>query len=83
MDRNEMLTLLRSGACRVVFTKVNGEIRDMRCTLVGDMIPSDQTPKTQTVEESTQTDSVIRVFDLIANGWRSFKIDNVTLFEAE
>jgi hypothetical protein len=80
-----MLILLRSGVCRVVFTKVNGEARDMRCTLVRDMIPVDQTPKTVEAEaESGQpTLDVVRVYDLIANGWRSFKVANVTNFTAE
>lgn len=84
-DRDEMLVFLRSGVCRVVFTKVNGEERDMRCTLVRDMIPSDQTPKTaddESVGTVAPTD-VIRVFDLNANGWRSFKVANVTNFTTE
>lgn len=84
MDRNEMLTQLRSAVCRVVFTKMNGEVRDMRCTLVRDMIPFDQVPKGVHDDDTAQpTLDVIRVFDLNANGWRSFKIDNVTKFELE
>ena len=84
-DRNEMLVFLRSGVCRVVFTKVNGEVRDMRCTLVRDMIPSDQAPKTNDDESvgTVATADVIRAFDLNANGWRSFKVANVTNFTTE
>lgn len=83
MNRDEMMIKLRSGVCRVVFTKVNGETRDMRCTLVRDMIPTNQQP-TSSIEENTQpTQDVIRVYDLVANGWRSFKVDNVTSFENE
>jgi hypothetical protein len=83
MNRNEMLTHLLSGVCQVVFTKINGETRNMRCTLVRDMIPTDQTP-TSSLEENVQpSQDIIRVFDLTANGWRSFKVDNVTSFEIE
>ena len=85
MNREEMLVKLRSGVCRVVFTKVNGETRDMRCTLVRDMIPENQLPVTDELTEKTAQPStdVIRVFDLLADGWRSFKVDNVTSFEVE
>lgn len=83
MNRDEMLAQLRSGVCRVVFTKVNGETRDMRCTLVRDMIPTDQQPMTLEEDKVQPAQDVVRVFDLVANGWRSFKVDNVTSFEIE
>jgi hypothetical protein len=84
MSRDEMLVQLRSAVCRVVFTKVNGETRDMRCTLVRDMIPSDQTPKSTYDDDDLKSSlDVIRVFDLNANGWRSFKVANVIKFEIE
>lgn len=80
-----MLVLLRSGVCQVLFTKVNGEERNMRCTLVRDMIPTDQTPNSveATPDAEQPTSDVIRVFDLNANGWRSFKVANVTKFDTE
>jgi len=84
MNRDEMLTNLRSGVCQVVFTKVNGETRNMRCTLVRDMIPENQLPVSDELSEKVQPSTdVVRVFDLTADGWRSFKIDNVTSFEVE
>jgi hypothetical protein len=83
MTREEMLILLKSSICQVVFTKVNGETRDMRCTLVRDMIPTDMTPKIPDSEETKPNVDVIRVYDLTANGWRSFKVANVTSFGAE
>lgn len=85
MNREEMIVRLRSGVCNVSFTKVNGERRDMRCTLVRDMIPTDQQPTSAVTEEteSQPNESVIRVFDLTANGWRSFKVDNVINFGIE
>jgi len=86
ITREEMMVKLRSGVCNVSFTKVNGEHRDMRCTLVRDMIPTEQLPTSSTLPEDSESqpnESVIRVFDLTANGWRSFKVDNVTNFGVE
>ena len=34
MTRQEMITMLKESECRVIFKKVNGEERDMRCTLM-------------------------------------------------
>ena len=81
---NEYITLLKSSVCKVTFTKVNGEVRNMRCTLVRDMIPQGSTPKVfddEKVEASAK--EVIRAFDLTAQGWRSFKVANVTEFTVE
>lgn len=80
MNREQMLELLRIHKCRVLFTKVNGEERDMTCTLKMSEVPEDQRPKTFAFDEEVNTD-VIRVFDINANGWRSFKVGNVKLFE--
>jgi hypothetical protein len=55
----------------------------MRCTLVRDMIPTDNTPKIVDPEEIKPSGDAIRVFDLTANGWRSFKISNVISFGVE
>jgi hypothetical protein len=71
--REEMITALREGVCRVVFTKVNGETRDMTCTLETRNIPEESRPRT----EGEYSDSVIRVYDLNAAEWRSFKVANV------
>lgn len=85
MTREEMLVQLRSGVCNVTFTKVNGESREMRCTLVRDMIPENKTPKSPEEGEPEKkiNEAVIRVFDLIKEDWRSFKVDSVTEFKPE
>jgi hypothetical protein len=79
ITRQEMVEQLRTGLCNVKFTKVNGDTRDMTCTLVEDSIPLEARPKTD--DEGVQaTLSVIKVYDVKAEGWRSFKVDNVTSF---
>jgi len=81
---NEYIALLKSSVCKVTFTKVNGEVRNMRCTLLRDMIPQNSTPKAFDDEKvEAGLSEVIRVFDLTAQGWRSFKVANVTEFTVE
>ena len=68
--------LLRTNIVTVAFTKVNGEERVMRCTLLSEHIPN--APKTNGTTVARQSSSdVVSVWDLDANGWRSFKVNNV------
>ena len=76
MTRDEMINELRARNCRVIFTKTNGEERDMTCTLVEDTIPDANKPKVG----AEYNQEVIRVWDVNAEGWRSFRVDAVKSF---
>lgn len=76
VTRDEMLDKLREKECRVIFTKINGEERDMVCTLKMEMIPEEKQPKTG---KEYNTD-VIRAFDVNKQEFRSFRVDNVISF---
>ena len=81
MDRSEMIEELLKRECRVIFRKVNGESRDMRCTLNPDVVPaaSKTDPLSQTkVRELNE--EVLCVWDTQADGWRSFRVENVVSF---
>jgi len=78
-------TLLLENECIVEFTKVNGEVRSMPCTLKAEFIP-DPIP----VPHFTNTDNpidfpkvkkenpnVMNVWCLDKKEWRSFRIANV------
>jgi len=74
-------TLLMAGKVSVEFTKVDGTQRYMVCTLAEDLLPpvdpavlAEQATKPPRKENPT----VLRVFDLDINEWRSFRIDSVT-----
>ena len=59
----------------ITFTKKDGTERVMNCTLRGDMLPvveikEDKTPR-------KQNDSILSVYDIDAQGWRSFTINAV------
>jgi len=81
LNRENMLDHLRENACRVTFTKKNGDIREMLCTLEMRNIPDHARP----VSESTvkPNPDVIRVYDMEKHEWRSFRVDSVSEFDVE
>lgn len=78
MNYQEYKAALANGIHTVYFTKVNGEKRKMDCTLNAGYIPEAARPSSDSqVKENTD---VVRVYDVNAEGWRSFRIDSVTQF---
>jgi hypothetical protein len=76
-SRADLLEALRNNKVVVTFTKVDGTVRDLYCTLKNDLIPTDKAPKNE--KPIKENDSVIRVFGLDqSNGWRSFRVASVT-----
>ena len=78
-DRTEVVDLLRESVIRVNFTKADGTIRDMNCTLVQDFIPLEQRPAG--TKEFKENPDVVRVFDVDNAGWRSFRLDSINFIE--
>ena len=81
MSRIDMMKELTSRECQVKFKKVNGDLRDMTCTLKEDIIPS--ATKTDPMSQKkirAINDEVIPVWDVKAEGWRSFRVDSVVSF---
>ena len=69
---------LKHGLCQVKFTKINGDERDMTCTLDFGIIPVEDRP---TGNGSTVTNNeTMRVYDTNAKGWRSFRLDSIIEF---
>jgi hypothetical protein len=81
MTREEMMEQLVKRECRVIFRKANGEERNMICTLQESVVPTatKADPITQTKVRSLN-DEVIPVWDVKAQGWRSFRVDSVISF---
>ena len=76
-DRNrEIRHLLHEHVCEVTFTKINGEVRTMPCTLKPDAMPQ------MAVNESHQTrvyrPETLSVWCTDKGEWRSFRVANVT-----
>jgi hypothetical protein len=78
-----MMEMLQTSQCRVIFTKLNGEERDMLCTLKDDVIPkATKDPITQKKVRDLN-EEVLAVWDVNKEGWRSFRISNVVSFVCE
>jgi hypothetical protein len=71
---------LQSGVLNVTFTKKNGEDRDMLCTLMADKLPKVEIKEVKEGEEKkerAENRDVLAVYDLEAEGWRSFLLDTL------
>jgi len=78
-----MMEMLQKSQCRVIFTKLNGEERNMICTLKDDVIPkATKDPITQKKVRDLN-EEVLAVWDVNKEGWRSFRISNVVSFVCE
>ena len=73
--------LLSSESVTVTFTKVDGSTRVMNCTLNFDYIPEELKPiikeGVELIPIDYESDSC-RVFDIDAQGWRSFRFSTIT-----
>lgn len=81
--RKWLRDMLHMGPVTVTFTKKDGDERVMTCTLQEDAIPADQRPKplAEGQEYRKRSDNNLSVWDMNANGWRSFIFANVTRVE--
>jgi len=76
MNKELLVEALTNHECTVTFTKVNGETRVMPCTLKEDVIPKQEPKGTKKPNES-----VVSVWCLDKQEWRSFRVDNVVDLE--
>lgn len=78
-DRGEMITELKARVCTVTFNKVNGEERVMKCTLSSDILPIAEAERSINPQRNVREET-LSVWDVNKEGWRSFRIANVTAF---
>ena len=74
--RDGLIDMLRNNIVVVTFTKVNGDERVMTCTLVSKHIPNAPTTNGEVVLKESKNQT-ISVWDTNAQGWRSFRVENV------
>jgi len=70
--------LLYDNLVEVEFTKVNGDLRKMKCTKAAVHIPDDKLPAGNNI--SKLNEDVIRVYDVDVGDWRSFRADSIKTF---
>ena len=82
LDKQSIQSELTKGPLLVTFTKKDGTLRDMKCTLAEWLVPQpevvDATPRIV-----VENDNLVKAYDLEKQGWRSFNVDSViSIFNA-
>lgn len=73
LSRDVLKSVLKEAVAVVTFEKKDGTERVMKCTLKDDALPPFET----TWSKKKPCDSVLSVWDLDKNEWRSFRLDSV------
>lgn len=77
-DKYELKQHLKDGVLTVVFEKVDGTERSMRCTLSPEHMPPQLLTEAQSSAKiRNENDDILAVWDLDAQGWRSFHVSKV------
>ena len=71
MNRKELIEKLQSNVVQIIFTKKDGSIRVMSCTLDSNIVP----PSKPTNRK--KNDEILPVWDLQKGAWRTFRLENV------
>jgi len=71
--------MLRESVCEVTFTKVNGDLRTMPCTLKPELLPPVIVNESQEIETPKRkvSDKSLAVFVTDIGEWRSFRLDSI------
>ena len=73
-------TLLLENECVITFTKVNGEQREMPCTLRPDVVPPSPPPKVlaegEVAKVKKPNPDIMNVWCTDKKEWRSFRLAN-------
>lgn len=84
LKRDELVEILKNNVCVVEFNKVNGEYREMHCTLQASVLEENkQVVDYYEKKGKKPNEEVISVWDIRAGGWRSFRIDRIISFKTE
>jgi len=71
MEKSKVLELMHTEIVDIEFTKKDGTVRHMTCTLKPDSLPA-QVDLEEHVQKKTPNANTLAVFDTINQGWRSF-----------
>ena len=77
-DKYMLKELLQNGTVSIVFEKADGTIREMNCTLnPTEMPPQLLTEQQNAAKVRNENPDLLAVWDVDANGWRSFHVSKV------
>lgn len=79
IERDELERKLKNNIMEVTFNKINGDQRVMNCTLSISVLPPATKKEPMTQEKIRKiNEEVMSVWDTKANGFRSFRMANIT-----
>ena len=85
--REQLSELLRTGECVIEFTKVDGTVRSMPCTLDPRIVPPAPEPKVlaegEVAKVKKSNPDVFSVWCLDKKEWRSFRFANLISAKAK
>lgn len=82
VDRESLKTLLEGAVVNVVFQKKDMSMRSMDCTLQPHLLPA-QVDLEEAISKKEPNLETLVVWDTIAEGWRSFRLDSVKTIAGE
>ena len=84
MDKSKVIETIKSGITDIVFEKKDGTLREMKCTLKDDMLPVVEDlfeGEAKAVRKANP--DVFSVWDIVSEGWRSFRWDSLKTVNGE
>lgn len=78
-DKERLVAKLKSSICKVSFTKRDGSLREMICTLAPSKVP--HTGEVGVKRTKAENPDVLPVYDTESQGWRSWRWDSLISFE--
>lgn len=88
MTKVELTELLYNNVANITFTKLNGDVRVLKGTLKSEFLPKKEIIEEIAIESIVEkqerkatNENVVVVYDIEKDGYRSFRVDSVTLVE--
>ena len=81
MDIDELREALKTGLATIHFLKKDGTVREMHCTLKPEFLPVMPEPNPRLTYGPSPT--IVTVWDLEQNAWRSFKFDSIQSIDVD
>lgn len=77
LTKTELKEHLEKCVAEITFTKTDGSVREMRCTLMTDYLPQKQIDENVRHVPRRENDGVLAVWDIDNQDWRSFRLDSI------
>ena len=82
MEKSKVVDMLKNETVDLEFVKKDGTLRVMTCTLQEDKLPA-QVDLEEHVQKKAPNPDILAVFDVINQGWRSFRWNSLKKVNGE